>query len=104
MWQEYPLFQEPDEEEPFIVMAVKDGTPANMHVLLRGNHHTPGEEAPRRFLQIIAGENHPAINTEQSGRLELARWIASPGKPTDRTRDGQPYLAGPLRYWPGREQ
>ena len=81
MWQEYPLFQQPGQEEPFIVMAAKDGEPANMHVLIRGNHHTPGEEAPRRFLQIIAGENHPPIETQQSGRLELGRWIASPENP-----------------------
>ena len=64
MWQEYPLFKDPEQEEPFIVMAVKDGKPANMNVLLRGNHHTPGEEAPRRFLQIIAGEDHSSIQTE----------------------------------------
>jgi hypothetical protein len=30
---------------------------------------------------VIAGEDHPPLTTEQSGRLELARWIASKDNP-----------------------
>ena len=53
----------------------------NMRVHLRGNYHTLGEEAPRRFLQIIAGTDHGPIKPDGSGRLELAHWIASPDHP-----------------------
>lgn len=64
------------------VMAVADFPEAkNLRVHLRGNYRTLGDEVPRRFLQIVAGEDHAAIETAGSGRLELARWIASPSHP-----------------------
>ena len=46
-----------------------------------GNRFKLGEEAPRRFPRILAGENQPPLSTGHSGRLELARWIASPANP-----------------------
>ena len=55
--------------------------PSDLSVYVRGNYNTPGEPAPRRFLQIIEGTDHPAIETTGSGRLELARWIAGPDHP-----------------------
>ena len=36
---------------------------------------------PRRFLQILARENNPIVESEQSGRLELARFIAHADNP-----------------------
>ena len=80
MWQEWPLLQLPGEK-PVMVMAPKEGRPTNLRVALRGNRQTPGVPAPRRYLQIIAGEGHAPIETTQSGRLELARWIASKDNP-----------------------
>jgi len=80
MWWEFPLFQAPGDE-PFMVMAPKEGKPVDLRVHLRGNHFNLGQVAPRRFLQIIAGEDHPPLATAGSGRLELARWIASPQNP-----------------------
>jgi cytochrome c553 len=80
MWQEYPLPSRPGEK-PVVVMAAREGRPTTLHVALRGNRLTPGALAPRRFLQIIAGEGHPPITSPQSGRLELARWIASEANP-----------------------
>jgi cytochrome c553 len=77
MWQEWPLPGEPT----LIAMAPKEGTPTNLRIHLRGNRFTLGPTAPRRFLQILAGERHAALTTTQSGRLELARWIATPGNP-----------------------
>ncbi len=54
--------------------------PSNIKVQLRGNPETLGEEAPRRFLQILsAGE--PALFHRGSGRLELAEAIASKENP-----------------------
>ena len=52
-----------------------------MKVFLRGNPATPGAEAPRRFLSVLSTEGSPAFSTKGSGRLELARAIASPDNP-----------------------
>jgi hypothetical protein len=80
-WMERPLENVPGESEPVMVLAVQDGEPKNLRVNIRGSHRNLGEEVPRRFLQIIAGEDHDPIDTAQSGRLELARWIASADNP-----------------------
>jgi len=64
-----------------VVMAPKEGKPADLKIHLRGNRHMLGAVAPRRFLQIIAGEGCPPLDTKQSGRLELAKWIASKDNP-----------------------
>src|ERR1051326_3334102 len=62
-------------------MALADrSNPGNSHVLKRGNPSNPGEEVPRHFLEILSGTNPPAF-TNGSGRLELARDIASSGMP-----------------------
>ncbi len=80
MWWEWPLFQAPGDK-PFMVMAPKEGKATTLRVHTRGNRFTLGAEAPRHFLQIVAGENQPALTTTQSGRLELARWVASKDNP-----------------------
>ena len=67
----------PDEE---IVMAVEEGTPADLAIHRRGNHKTLGPLAPRRFLQIL-DDTQAAFQTTGSGRLELARRIAQPENP-----------------------
>jgi mono/diheme cytochrome c family protein len=54
--------------------------PGNSRVLLRGNPGTPGEEVPRRFLEVLGGSNRLPF-TNGSGRLELARAIVSPDNP-----------------------
>jgi mono/diheme cytochrome c family protein len=79
MWQEWPL-QLPGQP-PLVVMAPKESRPTDLRVALRGNYQTPGVLAPRRVLQIIAGEGHAPIATVQSGRLELARWVGSRDNP-----------------------
>ena len=66
---------------PRRAMAMADrATPGNSHVLVRGNPATPGEEVPRRFLEILSTADRPPF-TNGSGRLELARAIASPDNP-----------------------
>ena len=68
------------------------GAPAHAHVLadapqpkdsavfLRGNPGSKGPVAPRRFLKVLSGENRPLFN-DGSGRLQLAKAIASPDNP-----------------------
>ena len=57
-----------------------DGTAENEHVFIRGSHRTLGEEVPRRFLEGLGGDRF-APPEQGSGRLELARQIASPDNP-----------------------
>ena len=52
----------------------------DMAVAIRGDLRKPGEPAPRRFLQIIAGENAPLFN-EGSGRRQLADAVVDPANP-----------------------
>jgi hypothetical protein len=79
MWQEWPLSV--GGRPAITVMAPKDGKATTLPILRRGNRFTPGDPAPRRFLQILAGEGNAPLTTLQSGRLELAKWIASKANP-----------------------
>jgi hypothetical protein len=66
---------------PRRAMALADAAnPHNSHVLVRGNPSTPGDEVPRRFLEVLARAD-AAPCTNGSGRLELARAIASADNP-----------------------
>jgi mono/diheme cytochrome c family protein len=66
---------------PARAMALVDrSNPGNSHVLKRGNPSNAGEEVPRHFLEILSATNPPPF-TNGSGRLELARAIASPDNP-----------------------
>ena len=61
-------------------MTSRDWQPADSPVHLRGNHETPGALAPRQFLQVVAGSDQDPVKAG-SGRMELARWIASDQNP-----------------------
>ena len=61
-------------------MLASDWESHNVGIHIRGNHKNLGEEVPRRFLQIIAGENQQPI-TSGSGRMEVANAIANADNP-----------------------
>jgi hypothetical protein len=62
-------------------MALEDtAQPVTPHILKRGNPANVGDEVPRRFLAILSPENRQPF-TDGSGRLELAKAIASPENP-----------------------
>ena len=66
---------------PMRAMAVEDAPhPQDSPVFIRGEATSKGEMAPRRFLEILSGPNRPDFR-EGSGRLELAKDIASPNNP-----------------------
>ena len=71
--------KESPEKYPFI-HALKEGSPKNLQVLIRGNSSNPGEVVPRRFLSVLGGEANPTF-TNGSGRLELALAIADKKNP-----------------------
>jgi len=72
-------------------MAAQEGAYSNsrlkqigdMPIYLRGDYRTPGKVVPRGVISVIAGKHTQPIGerTKQSGRLELAKWIADPENP-----------------------
>jgi hypothetical protein len=70
-----------DRPGPYRVMGVTEDAVADAKVHLRGNYMTLGELVPRRVLPVIAGFDQPSMPAGQSGRLELAQWIASADHP-----------------------
>ncbi len=66
---------------PMMAMGVQDrDKPRDIHVLLRGEVRQRGELVPRGFLSVL-GASQVKIPQGQSGRLQLARWIASKKNP-----------------------
>jgi mono/diheme cytochrome c family protein len=55
-------------------------TPDEPRILIRGNPGRPGDQVPRRFLAAVSFEERKPFS-QGSGRLELARAIASPTNP-----------------------
>ena len=66
--------------EPQRGLALTEGTGVNERVSIRGNHKTPGEEAPRRLLVALGGDRQP-MPVAGSGRLEMAKRLTSPENP-----------------------
>jgi Protein of unknown function (DUF1549)/Protein of unknown function (DUF1553)/Planctomycete cytochrome C len=62
-------------------MAVSDARPENLRVHIRGSHLTLGEETPRQFPRILAGESQTPLSGEKSGRLDLALWMTRADNP-----------------------
>lgn len=65
---------------PYLHAVQESKNPANIHVYLRGEEGNPGEEAPRRFVQILCDRECSPFS-KGSGRLELAEAIADPKNP-----------------------
>jgi cytochrome c553 len=63
-------------------MAVYDDeTVEDAQIRIRGVERQKGEKVPRGFLQVALAGAQPALPQHQSGRLELADWIASDRNP-----------------------
>lgn len=51
-------------------------------VCIRGNIHNRGETVPRGFLQVLSAPGYnPNLSAKESGRRELAEWLARPDNP-----------------------
>ena len=67
---------------PPLALAPRDvDRPADERIRIRGVATSLGDSVPRGFLRVAAYPGQPAVNPKQSGRLELAEWIASPKHP-----------------------
>ena len=62
-----------------LAYAVAEGQPHHAQLQKRGDPNSRGEEVPRRFLQVLGGQNVPA--GAGSGRLELAGWLTDRANP-----------------------
>jgi len=65
---------------PQRAMAMEDGPIQEPHVFVRGNPNNQGEKVPRQFLAILSPDKREPFK-DGSGRLELARMIASKDNP-----------------------
>jgi mono/diheme cytochrome c family protein/cytochrome c553 len=69
-----------EPRKPVLHALTEGAKQADMRVHVRGNPANLGEEAPRRFLAVLAKDEPPAFKLG-SGRLELAKAIASKDNP-----------------------
>jgi len=62
--------------------AMRDGeTPADMPIYIRGNPYAPGAVIPRGTVRVASWDKFSAIPAGQSGRLQLADWLADKRNP-----------------------
>ena len=63
-------------------LAVEDvAQPADMRLTIRGNPYALGNTMPRGLMRVAMWAPQPEIPAGQSGRRELAEWIADPRHP-----------------------
>ncbi len=68
---------------PTAILTVSEGVVGDTNLLLKGDSKQPGESVSRRFPMVLAGDQQKPLSqvTKQSGRLELANWIADANNP-----------------------
>jgi len=78
---EIDLLDATDSASPPRALALYDkAQPVQPVIYLRGNNANRGPAVPRQFLSILAGPDRKPF-TQGSGRLEMAKAIASPNNP-----------------------
>jgi hypothetical protein len=65
-----------------VAFAVHDSaSPGDMRITIRGNAHALGDLVPRGFLSVLTDKRTVMIPALESGRRQLAAWIASGDNP-----------------------
>ncbi|MDG2014190.1 MAG: DUF1549 domain-containing protein, partial [Pirellulaceae bacterium] len=66
-----------------VAMSVRDSqAPKDGHLYIRGAVRRPGPIVPRGFVSVCCQtESTPELGQRESGRLQLARWLANPEHP-----------------------
>jgi hypothetical protein len=66
---------------PMAMAPTDETTIEETRVHIRGSVHSLGEPAPRGFLRVATYGPTPEFAKDQSGRVQLAEWIANPENP-----------------------
>lgn len=62
-------------------MAVKEGTPENLRIHVRGSHLILGQQVPRGVPVVLQRSQPLDISDAESGRLQLAQWLVHADNP-----------------------
>ena len=81
MEAELKKLQETGPKRPKAMGVTEEAKIEDAKVHIRGSVHTQTEVAPRGFLQVATVGPMPKLPATQSGRKELADWIASESNP-----------------------
>ena len=81
MWKELKPLTRRLAARPMAMTVKEDPKPSDSAVRIRGIESRKGEIVPRGFLQVATLGKAPTIPENESGRLQLAEWIASPDNP-----------------------
>jgi hypothetical protein len=66
---------------PMAMSVIEEPKVEEIRVHVRGSVHNLGEPAPRGFLRVATVGTPPVMPKDQSGRLQLADWLASKDNP-----------------------
>ena len=73
--------EESGPRRPMVMTVIEEPEPADTFVHVRGSVHNLGPKVPRGVLQVAVPGAMTAIPPRQSGRRELAGWLASRENP-----------------------
>jgi hypothetical protein len=68
-------------KRPSVVGMRESGKCEDMPIHIRGSVQNVGDVVPRGFLQVASFDAPPTFSSGESGRRELAEWLASPRNP-----------------------
>ena len=68
-------------KRPMVMTVVERESPGDLFVHVRGSVHNKGPVVPRGFLEVATTGPGESIPAGESGRRQLADWIASPQNP-----------------------
>jgi hypothetical protein len=69
------------DQRPKVMTVVESSKPADIAIHIRGSVHSLGAVVPRGFLQVATIGPPPPIPVDESGRRQLAEWVASRANP-----------------------
>jgi hypothetical protein len=73
--------QETGPKRQMVMTVVEEDKIEDAKIHVRGGVHNLGDAVPRGFLRVASIGESPKLPTNQSGRKELAEWIASMNNP-----------------------
>jgi hypothetical protein len=79
--EELDLLKGNPPSPPMATAVVEVDEPKDCRINIRGQAENLGAEVPRGFISVLHEGAATGIPSDQSGRLQLAQWIASPDHP-----------------------